>query len=270
MKSKLVPGYDFNYTFDSVLQSEYENYFYKHYEINRIYIENHIEELIRLPDVFVHLPGTVGKAKKFISERYELDLDVSNGKLGLYQWFNLFGKLHRGQNYEDTKEDYCRIFLDLVKKYPEHSDIIQQKEVLGDIYDNSPNFDDSFERKVDLFREKLKPIEQMVDKVYSNLINEDLIYLDDYVPRLFLSDYASEKREKHLLAKYHSFDIPEFDSMSDKFEMENMDEAMLKIMFELDDFIEKYPQYSQLIPDYDAFVKYGDEIIGKLKKEGGL
>lgn len=34
----------------------------------------------------------------------------------------------------------------------------------------------------------------MIDKVYSNLINEELIYLDDFVPEEFLSDYAFKKR----------------------------------------------------------------------------
>lgn len=127
MKSELVPGHDFEHTYDDVLMSEYDRYYYANYEIDRGYLEKHIEELIRLPDVFVHLPGTVGKAKKLISVRYNLDLDVGDGKLGLYQWHNLFSKLHRGQNYEDTKEDYCRMLLDLVKKYPEHSEIIQLK-----------------------------------------------------------------------------------------------------------------------------------------------
>ena len=35
-------------------------------------------------------------------------------------------------------------------------------------------------------------------------------------------------------------------------------------MFELEDFIEKYPQYSQLIPDHDAFVRYGDKLCEKV------
>lgn len=125
MESELVPGYNFEYTYDNVLCCEYDRYYHDNYDINRGYLEDHIEELVKLPDVFVHLPGTVGKAKKFIIERYDSDLEGSDGKLGLYQWHNLFSKLHRGQNYEDTKEDYCRMLLDLVKKYPEHSDIIQ-------------------------------------------------------------------------------------------------------------------------------------------------
>ncbi|ADC45907.1 hypothetical protein mru_0055 [Methanobrevibacter ruminantium M1] len=53
MKSELVPGYDFEYTYDGVLLIEYDTYHYKNYEINRVYLEDHIEKLIKLPDVYV-------------------------------------------------------------------------------------------------------------------------------------------------------------------------------------------------------------------------
>ena len=127
MKSELVPGWDFEYTLDGVLEYEYSNYSYENYVINRMYLENHIEELIKLPDVCIYLPATVGKAGKVLHERFNKDIDVGDGKLGLYQWYNLFSKF-RGGTYEDTKEDYCRMLLDLVEKYPEHSDIIIKKE----------------------------------------------------------------------------------------------------------------------------------------------
>lgn len=268
MESELVPGYDFEHTYDGVLLIEYDKYYHKNYEINRGYLENHIEELIKLPDAYVHLPGTVGKAKKFISERYELDLDVANGKLGLYQWYNLFGKFHRGQNYEDTKEDYCRMFLDLVDKYPEHSDIINLKEEIKEgTYIIPYNSDDSLEERVNQFREEVKPIKNMVDNVYTSLINEELIYLDDFIPPEFLSDYAFKKRfqwmdnEKPVLFEILNLYLEQC------YNFDTVIESVIFVMGEMKEFIDKHPQYSQLIPDYDAFVKYGDKLIKELGEE---
>lgn len=264
MESELIPGYDFEYTLDGVVFKRYDKFLKNKYEINYEYIENNVHELLELRDVVVpnfFLRGW--DTENLFSKRYHEDVAVEGGQWGIYQWDNIFGHLY-DRNPDLNREDEIRMALDIAKKYPEHSDIVQLKEVQGDIYDTSPNFDDSIDRKVDLFQERLKPIKQMVDKVYSNLINDDLIYLDDYVPQVFLSDYAYEKRHERLLAKYNTYDIPEFRSMSNKFEMENMDEAMLEIMFEMSDFIEEYPQYSKLIPDYDAFVRYGDKLCEKV------
>lgn len=127
MKSKLVSGWDFEYTLDDILQYEYSEYIYENYEINRGYLEEHMGELIKLRDVCVYLPATLSKSRGLLYERFDNDLDVGNGTLGLYQWFNIFSKI-RGGSYEDSKEDYCRMFLDLVEKYPEHSEIIIKKE----------------------------------------------------------------------------------------------------------------------------------------------
>lgn len=126
MNSELVPGYKFEYTLDNVLKSNYSRYFYESYSINTSYIRLHLEELLNLRDVLIPTVALTSVQKKMRKKRYESDLDV-NGELGLYQWYNLFSKIHRGQDYEDTEEDYCRMLLDLVKKYPEHSQIIQLK-----------------------------------------------------------------------------------------------------------------------------------------------
>lgn len=269
MESEMIPGYDFEYTLDGVIFSRYDKFLKNKYEINYEYIENNVQELLELRDVVVpnfFLRGW--DTENLFSKRYHEDVAVEGGQWGIYQWHNIFGHLYE-RNSDLEREDEIRLALDIAKKYPKHSDIVQLKEVQGDIYDTSPNFDDSFERKVDLFREKLKHIKQMVDKVYSNLINDELIGLNDYVPSLFLSDYAYEKRKEHLMKNGPSwlYDI-ESTSMSDKFEMENMDKTILNIMFEMDDFLEKYPQYYQLIPDYAAFEKYGNELIQEIEKTG--
>ena len=53
------------------------------------------------------------------------DLDVDGkGTLGLYQWVNLFGKMYE-YDIEDIYEDDVRMALDLIKKYPEHKDLVK-------------------------------------------------------------------------------------------------------------------------------------------------
>ncbi|WP_406532503.1 hypothetical protein [Methanobrevibacter sp.] len=126
MKSELVPGYEFEFTLDNVLKDEYSKYFHANYSINSSYIRSHLEELLKLRNVLIPTIALTFAQKETRKRRHMDDLNV-DGKLGLYQWYNLFSKLHRGQNYEDTKEDHCRMLLDLVKKYPEHSEIIQLK-----------------------------------------------------------------------------------------------------------------------------------------------
>lgn len=53
MKSNLIPGYEFEYTLDGVLASEYDEQLHKKYKINRPYILQHIEELVSLPDACI-------------------------------------------------------------------------------------------------------------------------------------------------------------------------------------------------------------------------
>ncbi|MDD5959648.1 MAG: hypothetical protein PUC09_03270 [Methanobrevibacter wolinii] len=54
------------------------------------------------------------------------DLDVDGkGTLGLYQWVNLFGKIYDSYDVEKIYEDDVRMALDLVKKYPEHKDLVE-------------------------------------------------------------------------------------------------------------------------------------------------
>ncbi|WP_048812326.1 hypothetical protein [Methanobrevibacter ruminantium] len=211
------------------------------------------------------MPGTVGKAKKFISTRYELDLNLSDGKLGLYQWCNLFGKIHRGQNYEDIKEDNCRMLLDLVRKYPEHSDIIYLKKV-KDI-GTSSKMDNSLDERINQMEEALKPVHDMVDDVYSCQINDDLINLDDFVPFEFLSEYAYKKR--FWLTYNEKPDIFELEtSYRDKiYSFDSVTESVIFVMDEMKNFIDKYPQYSRLIPDYSSFIKYKEKLIEEFEGE---
>lgn len=122
MKSNLIPGYEFEYTLDGVLASEYDEQLHKKYKINRPYILQHIEELVSLPDACIPLLMTHHEK---VHERFMRDLDVDGkGTLGLYQWVNLFGKMYE-YDIEDIYEDDVRMALDLIKKYPEHKDLVE-------------------------------------------------------------------------------------------------------------------------------------------------
>ena len=59
-----------------------------------------------------------------VKERFNKDLDV-DGKLGIYQWYNLFRKIYGVYDTKDYLEDDVRMALDLVKKYPEHKDLVK-------------------------------------------------------------------------------------------------------------------------------------------------
>ena len=121
MKSKLIPGYDFEYTLDGVLAPEYDEYLHKKYTYDGLYKEKHIKELVSLRDVCV---TTIMCPYDEVKERFNKDLDV-DGKLGIYQWYNLFRKIYVVYDTKDYLEDDVRMALDLVKKYPEHKDLVK-------------------------------------------------------------------------------------------------------------------------------------------------
>lgn len=126
MDKKLVDvNENFEHTLEDVLSLEYDEYLQDKYKINRAYIHENIDQLIQLRDVLIPSMTTIGKPKRIIQKRFRNDLDIGEGKLGIYQWFNLFNKIHDWRDIKDMIEDETRMLLDLVKKYPEHSEIIQ-------------------------------------------------------------------------------------------------------------------------------------------------
>lgn len=123
MESELIPGYDFEYTLDGVLAPEYDEQLHKKYKIDRGYLHKHEDELLNLGDVCIAFTPVISKK---IRGRFMRDLDVDgNGTLGLYQWVNLFGKMYDSYDIEKIYEDDVRMALDLVKKYPEHKDLVK-------------------------------------------------------------------------------------------------------------------------------------------------
>lgn len=122
MKSKLIPGYEFEYTLDGVLAPEYDEQLHKKYYINYAYLYHHEEELLNLPDAcvaFVMFPS------KKTWKIYEWFRCWWKRNIRLYQWVNLFGKIYDSYDVEKIYEDDVSMALDLVKKYPEHKDLVE-------------------------------------------------------------------------------------------------------------------------------------------------
>ena len=246
---------------EDVLTRRYDTVYSNEYYVDYGFMVDHVEELILLKDIVIpcSIPP-LPKVRKLISKRMDEDWET----YGIYRWEEMYSK-EVPRSIDEMREDDVRLALDIAKKYPEYSDIICRREVEENFRDFPNDLNKSAEEWLKPWLKKLETVTDMIDMVYSNLINEELIYLDDFVPEEFLSDYAFKKRYKwltengkvNILERNYAYNM-------ERYKIDDLNERLLNIMFELDEFIEKYPQYSQLIPDYDAFVKYGDKLCEKV------
>ena len=113
----------YEYTLDDVLSEHYETDIEEGILVNMVYVRDHIEELIKLPDVVV--PGLwLSTLRKYFARRLSEEEDAANagGKFGVYIWYYLFD--HQDRSLEDRQEDDVRLALYIAEKYPEHSGII--------------------------------------------------------------------------------------------------------------------------------------------------
>ena len=113
----------YEYTLDDVLSEHYETVIVEGVFVNMDYVWDHIEELIKLPDVVVPYLWFPSLRKYFarrLSE--EEEAAKAGGKFGVYIWYSLFD--HQDRSFEDTKGDDVRLALYIAEKYPEHSEII--------------------------------------------------------------------------------------------------------------------------------------------------
>ena len=113
----------YEYTLDDVLSEHYETDIEEGILVNMVYVRDHIEELIKLPDVVV--PGLwLPTLRKYFARRLSEEEDAANagGKFGVYIWYYLFD--HQDRSLEDRQEDDVRLALYIAEKYPEHSGII--------------------------------------------------------------------------------------------------------------------------------------------------
>lgn len=247
----------FEYTLEDVLTRRYDTVYSNKYYVNYGYMVDHVEELILLKDVVIpcSIPP-LPKVRELISKRMEEDWET----YGIYRWEEMYSK-EVPRSIDEMREDDVRLALDIAKKYPEYSDII----CLRDVEENFTNFPHDLNNFSTFkeFDEAFNPVREMIDIVYSNLINDELIYLEDFIPSEFLSDYAYKKRfswiytEKPVLFEIWKLYLEQrrnFDTTTEK---------VIFVMGEMKDFIDKHPQYSQLIKDPDAFEKR----LWDLKKE---
>ena len=112
----------YEYTLDDVLSEHYETHV-EGVSWNWGYVWDHIEELIKLPDVVV--PGLwLPTLREYFARRLseEEDAAEAGGKFGVYIWYYLFD--HQDRSLEDRQEDDVRLALYIAEKYPEHSGII--------------------------------------------------------------------------------------------------------------------------------------------------
>ena len=112
----------YEYTLDDVLSEHYETHV-EGVSWSLVYVRDHIEELIKLPDVVVPglwLPTLSEYFARRLSE--EEDAAEAGGKFGVYIWYYLFD--HQDRSFEDRHEDDVRLALYIAEKYPEHSGII--------------------------------------------------------------------------------------------------------------------------------------------------
>lgn len=132
MKSKLYPGINFEFTLDDVLFEEYDEYLYKKYCINIDYLVDHVAELSVLRDVVI--PSNMialSEVRDVVADRVAKDFNAKKlgifPKSGIYEWEYRFSR-DFPRDIDEMMEDDIRLALDIVKKYPEHKNLVIKRE----------------------------------------------------------------------------------------------------------------------------------------------
>ena len=132
MKSEMFTGIEFEYTLDGVLFEKYEKTLVDKYYVNLDYLMDHLEELIQLRDVVI--PHQMIRLSEINSAMSKRILEDWEGKRkfnlkkehGIYMWMELFDR-DVSRTISEMQEDDIRLALDIVKKYPEHKDLVIKK-----------------------------------------------------------------------------------------------------------------------------------------------
>lgn len=129
----MFTGIDFEHTLDGVLFEKYDSFLSEVYIINLDYLEDHFKELLQLRDVVIpNRLFTPREIRKAIANR-TIDDWEGNRKWnlrkehGIYMWMELFSR-EVSRTIDEKGEDDLRLALDIVKKYPEHKDLVIKRE----------------------------------------------------------------------------------------------------------------------------------------------
>lgn len=132
MKSKLYPGINFEYTLDDVLSVEYDKFLSEEYYVNLPYLIDNLDILIKLRDVVI--PNNLIPLKKIrsaVGKRTAEDFNAKKfgiiPKSGIYEWEYRFSR-DFPRTIDEMCEDDIRLALDIVKKYPEHKDLVIKRD----------------------------------------------------------------------------------------------------------------------------------------------
>ncbi len=129
----MFTGIEFEYTLDGVLFEKYEKSLVGKYFVNLDYLMDHLEELIQLRDVVIpHQMIRLSEINAAMSKRIFEDWEGKRKfnlkkEHGIYMWMELFDR-DVSRTISEMQEDDIRLALDIVKKYPEHKDLIISEE----------------------------------------------------------------------------------------------------------------------------------------------
>jgi hypothetical protein len=95
-------------------------------------LDNHFEELLQLRDVVIpHRLFCSPEIRKAVSDRIMEDWEgTPKGNLiehGIYMWMALFVR-GMPRTLDEKDEDDLRLALDIVKKYPEHKELVSTEK----------------------------------------------------------------------------------------------------------------------------------------------
>lgn len=104
-----------------------------------------------------------------------------------------------------------------------------------------------------------------VDEVFANLIGDELVTLDDFIPPMFVPERIIKKRNLWIKDNNKNDLIRcNREYKHELFRLEyNNTRRTIFIMELMLEFVESYPQYSDLLKDIDDFKKH----LWNLKKE---
>ena len=129
----MFTGIEFEHTLDGVLFEKYEQSLVGQYFVNLDYLVDHLNELIQLRDVviphqMIPLPEIRSSVEERTFEDWEGKRKINLKKEhGIYMWMELFDR-DVSRDIRGRQEDDIRLALDIVKKYPEHKNLVIKRD----------------------------------------------------------------------------------------------------------------------------------------------